>query len=475
MRYLFIPLLFLYGCVSVPKEETECSLLVSPSLEKTIDEGVAQNILVEALPPCQWWNLFEDETLSYLIEVALQANPSLQEAMAKVERATNEAKVKRADLFPFIGLRGHVNIQHIPEFSLLRAFAITVPGNDDEYFLGLDFTYEFDFWGKRKNLYRAALGEVKAQEAEKVQADLLISTSLAAAYFNFQADREKYHLILKQEELWGSLVELRKQRQMHALDNASEVLEAENALSMTRKSGVISRQLIAIDRHLLLSLLGEGPEAEEFICPASFDSLVRVPIPEYLGCDLLAYRPDLMAQIWRVEAAALEVGAAKADFYPNINLSALGKIDTVFYEKFFSSGARGYSVEPAFHLPIFTAGKIKANLEEKWAILEEEIMSYNSLLLNAAKDVADRIVDLKAADEDLALQKEIVDNRKKSSQLAEDRFQHALNNRLDVLSSRLDLIEQQWGEVEDKRQYYLAAIQLIRALGGGYQGLTYDE
>jgi NodT family efflux transporter outer membrane factor (OMF) lipoprotein len=460
---------FLTGCVSLPIEETECSLLTSPPLVNTVRDGIDRQILTSDLPTCRWWDIFEDETLSYLIDKALLKNPTLQEAMARVDQAKNEAVVARSALFPTVGFYAELNNQHLPKHGFFRAYAPTIPPNVTEYSLGLDFSYEFDFWGKRKNLYRAALGEMHARAAEMAQADLMISTALAGAYFNYQIDRWQDSLVQRQEEVLASLYALRLRRKMHALDNANDVLAVEKVLSAVQQQKVLAEQLVVLDRHLILSLMGEGPEDELNLDQIPFESEIRIPVPPFLECDLLAYRPDLMAQIWRVEAAAHAVGAAKADFYPNINLSALGGVDSVFIEKLFTEGALISSVLPALHLPIFTAGRIKANLREQQAVLEEEIMAYNHLLLEAAKEVADGVVQLKASEQNLHLQEQIVFNRQESEHLASSLFQHALYNSLDVLDARLDLLQQEWLQAEAQRQHYLAAVRLMRALGGGYQ------
>lgn len=470
MFLFFLPILLLLGgCVSIPQERTARTLSVSPCLDRTIDAGLAQDVVVEALIPCRWWEIFANPSLSSLIETALSNNPGLQEAMAKVENARNEARVKRAALFPMIGLDAKANCQHFAKYGLFRAFAPTFPSNFTEYTIDLDFTYEFDFWGKRRNIYRSALGEAQAREAEKAQADLLISTAVAAAYFKLQANMRQVDVLLHQQTLLTELVELRKRRELHALDDVNQVLAAENFLYMVQQQLVIGKQNIEIDKHLLLNLLGEGPDEEVGTAQISMDEAVRVPIPEFLACDLLAYRPDLMAQIWRVEAAVHEVGAAKADFYPNVNLNALGGVDSVFFEKLFTKGSLSYSIAPALHLPIFTAGRIKANLEAKRNILVEEIMRYNRLLLTAAQEVADRMSDLRAADQNLSWQSAIVQNRQESSQVTERRLIHGLGDMLAYLEANLDVSQQEWLEASSQYQYYLAAIQLMRALGGGYQ------
>jgi NodT family efflux transporter outer membrane factor (OMF) lipoprotein len=469
MIYVFFFLIFLSSCVSIPKKQAERALLATPSLNRTFEEGLTQGVIVEALPPCQWWRIFENPSLSYLIEKALWNNPTLQEAMAKVERARNEAIIKRSALFPTVELDAEVSRQYLPKYGFFRSIAPTIPPRVTDYSLGFDFTYEFDFWGKWRNLYRAALSHEHAMEAERVQAELLISTAIASVYFKLQADARQLDLLLQQKKIAESLVQYRKERFIHAIDNANEVLAAENTLHTIQQQVVWNQQMIEIDKHLLLNLVGEGPEQEEYIAQMGEDVIIRAPIPEYIALDLLAYRPDLMAQIWRVEAAAFEVGAAKADFYPNINLTTLVGCETVIFEKILTPGSFSLTLLPALHLPIFTAGRIKANLEAKRSVLMEAIMAYNQLLLDAARDVADSMSNLRAADQNLALQNKIVQNRQETQSLIQQRYTHALNDALTNLDANLEVLLQKRLEIDAQYKYNLATIQLMRALGGGYQ------
>lgn len=467
MYYLFF-LLFLCGCVSIPKENHPSNFVQTPSLERAIEKGKADDVIVEGSLSCSWWKIFEIEQLSCLIETGLMNNPSLQEAMVKIEIAKNEAKIKRSALFPTLWLDAEANAQHLAKNGFFRAYAPTVPPHVTEYTIDLDFSYEFDFWGKRSNLYYAALGKTQACEAEKKQADLIISSSIASLYFKLQSAFKQLELLIKQQEVASAVVQLRERRQRHALDSSNQVVNAERVLFMLQQQVLIARQDIELLKHQLFILMGDGPDQEIDFSPISLNGLIKVPVPSCLPSDLLAYRPDLMAQIWRVEAAAYEIGAAKADFYPNINLTGFVGLDTVYIGKLFSKESGATSVAPALHLPIFTAGRIKANLEEKRADLDKEIQIYNQMLLAAAKEVADQLVNLRTADQNINLQETIIRNRLDMQYLTNLQMKHALSDSLEVLASSLDVLEQERIKFEIQYQYYLAIIELIKALGGSY-------
>lgn len=468
MYYLFF-LIFLCGCVPIPKENHPSQFFAAPSLETAIEKGKADHIIMEGSSPCNWWKIFENEQLSCLIERGLSNNPTLQEAIVKIKFAKNEAKIKRSALFPTVWLDGEANAQHLAKNGFFRTYASSIPPNVTEYTLDLDFSYEFDFWGKRRNLYYAALGKIQASKAEKKQADLMISSSIASLYFKLQSAFKQLYLLNNQQEIARTLVEMRQRRQQHALDSTNQVVNAQKLFLMLQQQILIAKQNIDLLKHQLFILMGEGPDQNIDFPPISLDTVVKVPIPSFLPSDLLANRPDLIAQIWRVEAAAYEIGAAKADFYPNVNLTGFVGLDTVFISKLFSKDSVATTVTPAFHLPIFTAGRIKANLEEKRADLDKEIQIYNQMLLAAAKEVADQLVNLRTADQNIALQETIIGNRFESQYLTNLQMKHALADSLGVLESNIDVLEQEKIKIEIQYQYYLAIIELMKALGGSYQ------
>jgi outer membrane protein TolC len=182
-----------------------------------------------------------------------------------------------------------------------------------------------------------------------------------------------------------------------------------------------------------------------------------------------------MASIWRVESAAELVGAAQADFYPSVNLIAFAGLDTVFFNKFFKWASRTGYVTPAITLPIFTGGKLTANLRAHRAEFQEAIQTYNEVLLGALKEVADQIATLKAKDERLKAEKWIVRSKMENQQLVSLRHEHALDSSLQVLNAQDELLMEQFKQIQIEYENYQANIQLIKALGGGYHYGTEGE
>ena len=175
-----------------------------------------------------------------------------------------------------------------------------------------------------------------------------------------------------------------------------------------------------------------------------------------------------MAQIWRVEAFGKDVAIAKADFYPNVNLVGLAGLESVAYSLLFRQASSTAALKPAIHLPIFTAGAIRANVRAKKAAFDEAVFQYNQQILQSTKEVADVIVYAKSVYQQKALQEKIVKEAADLYSLIELRYSKGLDDILSVYASRIQLIEKELEDINLLYNQYVASIKLIKSLGGGY-------
>lgn len=469
----FVCLLF-SSCVSMPRQEQTANLLSVPDLTASIEEGLESSFFAEGeWPEGNWWEMFQSEQLSSFIETALHSNPDLLAVQHKINTAEEEAKVVRSRLFPLIYFNFEESWELLSHHGLYRAFNPKVPINANLVDLTLSFQYEFDFWGKNLHLYRASLGAQKAQEAEAAQVDLVTTTAVAQAYFTLKTNLVRERLYLEFLKVRTQIFELQQRMREHALYSVlSPLLTAEDLLEAEKLVYNIQQE-VQTDRHLLNILMGRGPDTLLEVSSDLPPLPEKLTIPRTLSVDLLSRRPDLMAQIWRVEALANEVGAAKADFYPNINLGAFIGLESVLYRFLFNSHSKAMGLEPALHLPIFTAGEIKANLRAKRATFDEAVSSYNGLILRAAQEVSDLLVIAQSLFEQKLAQEEIVDSAELRRQITRLRALSGLDSQFICYAVDLEVIEKELDDVMLLYGQYVAAIKLVKALGGGYQS-TYS-
>lgn len=473
-KYLFCFLfpLLAAGCFSQTDKKMATSIAI-PSLEPILQTATAAECTKSFSLGRQWWELFEDAQLNSLIEQALQENPTLQKAEAKVVAAQARAKMVRSNLFPHLTANAAENWLYLSKYGLFRDFFPQIPGfsiphklNETTFSLG--FSYEVDFFGKNQKLLQAALGKALAEEMERRQAELILCISVAYTYFSLQSS--KAQLMQYQEELVceKALLDIANNRYKTGIDNITPSLADEQKIaSLLQKIEEISKG-IAIDTAFLQELLGIGstPLSIEFVWnPIKIANY----LPDNLPIDLLSQRPDLMAQSHRVEAARQEVGVAKTEFLPNINLMALGGFSSLSFSHLFEWASRAGGLRPAIHLPLFMGGQLQGNLTEKVAKFNEAVFDYNSLLLQATKEVVSQISTFVCLHEQIKEQEKKLFCQKRLYEIATLSYTVGTEGYDLPLSQKRALLMY---EVEATSLYQykiLSFLKVIQALGGGWE------
>jgi len=460
-----IVLLLNFGCAPIPKYET-AQLLDSCDLDQTITDALSSgNFEQSDWPKSRWWEQFEDAELNRLIESALRTSPTLQYAEASLRAAQQVARQKKSALFPEVNFAADNNWQHLAQDGFYRFFAKNVAAVVNDVHLGLQFSYEFDFWGKNRNLFRASLGEAMALAAEKLQTELILTTSVAYTYSEAQFLSIKKSLLFQIKEHRDVLEAIALKRKKHGIDTALTPLSALKEELDTEAMILETEEELERKLHQLkaLSALGQGA-----IIVIGQDLTPLSPgLPENISLDLISRRPDLIAATARFEAAARRISAARTNFYPNINILGLIGWETVRLSSLFQSKNYSASIDPAIHLPLFTAGRLQAELREKVAEFDQAAFSYNGLILQAASEVADRLSDLIILQKSIQVRNKSYKAVQEKVKIHQQRLLAALDNQIDLLTSEIVSLKEKLLLVELQFGKRLATILLIRALGGG--------
>ncbi|MHB8345923.1 MAG: efflux transporter outer membrane subunit [Acidiferrobacterales bacterium] len=417
-------------------------------------------------PVADWWSAFGDAQLDSLIGSALARNPDLDVARSRLVLARQAAATARAALFPDLGVSASVTREKFSANGLFPPPFAGATYNQGQ--LSLDFGYNLDLWGRARDEFRARLGEARAAAAQAAEARLIISTAVASAYFQLQEDLSRLEVTgegLAQRKAFERLVRLRA---ANGLETQLAVKQAQADVESAEASIIRLQNSVASGKRALVALMGEGPDASSGIkAPTSrFDR--PFPVPAGLPMDLLARRPDIMVRRWQVEAAAQEIGAARAGFYPNVSLTAqIGK-QSVELHQLFDPGSDFALVGPAIHLPIFEGGRLRAALNARYAQYDIAVDQYRRALIDAARDVADRLATLESVTQELKRQTEARRASEDAYRLAMLRYKSGLTDYLTVLLVQQEVFQQRDIEAVLRAQRLQAVLALIKALGGGY-------
>ncbi len=448
------------------------STLTSPTLEGSLHKVENSPLFTPLNLEDSWWSAFQDTELSDLIELALLASPTLQKAEAKVLAAQANAKSIRSHLFPNLDAGAEDTWQYLSKYGLLRDFFPSVPGlpvpsKFNQTDLSLNFSYELDFWGKNRQMLQSALGIALAEEMEKSDAKLILSTTIAFTYYTWQAHFAELILYRKQLTFEEELLALLEARYQIGIDRVVPSLERkEERLSLLQKIEDLEKDLL-IDEAFLKNLMGQGPDYPLTLIFTWNPSKQKGYLPDSLEIDLLSKRPDVRARIFRVEAARQEIGVAKTEFYPNINLMAFAGLSSLSFSHLFDWASRTGNLNPAIHLPLFTAGRLQANLAGKVADFNEAVSSYNELLLKAAKEVTSEITTFLSFHTQIEDQKKKIELQQELLTVAFSSFTQGVAPYLNVLISKKELLSKEIYEVQLQQSKILSSIRIIKAVGGG--------
>ncbi|MBL8551780.1 MAG: efflux transporter outer membrane subunit [Hyphomonadaceae bacterium] len=455
------------GCMTPP------NLGARPELAKGESYAVARSFLApeSAWPSDRWWEAYGDTQLNTLIEEALRDSPTLAAAAARVRRAEAAAQQAGAARYPSISTQSGVQASRTDiSFDSAPAALNDLSSGDwtSRSSAALSIGYQLDFFGRNRASFAAATSQARAAEAEAAAARLQLSTAVAGAYaemLRLTADRSAAEGTVRMRDDSARLV---RQRVSSGVENEGQAHQADAKLAAARADLESIDAAIARTRNALAALLGKGPDRGLEIAPPAQPRIAAPGLPASIEINLIGRRPDLVAARLRAEAAAQKINAARADFYPNVNLTALVSLQTLGLDRLGGGTLSMGQVGPAVSLPIFDGGRIEGNYRGARAEYDEAVALYNQALADALKEVADAFGDRRAAERELAHARSGLASAEAAYRIARIRYEGGLISYIDTLSVEDGLVAQRRA-VADLEAHALALdIALTRALGGGF-------
>jgi NodT family efflux transporter outer membrane factor (OMF) lipoprotein len=457
------------GCASTGGLTTQASLQSANAL--AAQKSLADTTIAPASwPRSDWWTSFGDRELDGLIDEALAGSPTLKVAAARTRKALSLVDTSKAALYPRVDGDYEATRERFAGHGLVPPPAAGAWGTVHQ--LQATLNWELDFWGKNRAAYESALGQARATEVDAYAARLALSANIAQAYVQLQ--RAYLQLDVAQQTLQEreQIFALTRDRNVAGIDSRLELKQAESALPATREQIAQLEETIALTRNQLAALLGQGPDRGLAIARPDAHALGAVALPANVPAELLGRRPDLIAQRARVEAAQKDIAVAKAEFYPNVNLIAFIGLQSLGSAGFLSAASRTLGVGPAVSLPIFDAGRLRANLAGKDADYDIAVEAYNQTLADALRDVVDALASFRSVAEQRKQQTQALATAQEAYDLALLRYREGIGNYLQVLSAEQPLLAQQSLEADLKSRELSLSVDLARALGGGFDDAT---
>lgn len=423
-----------------------------------------------AWPRQRWWQDYGDPQLDVLVEAALAGNPDLHAAQARVRQAEGMAGIAEGAHLPRVdaeaGFRRTFQTQQ--EFSPSPIFAHTYWKSD----LLLRASYTLDLWGREAHLSDSALGRVRAGEAEAQAVRLSLATAVVQAYVQLSMQHALRDVLVANRARQQQFLDIARRRLDAGLGTALEVNQAATQLPDSDARIEQIDENLMLGRHQLAALTGRGPGAGDAIARPALQLEQAAGLPAALPARLLGRRPDIVARRWQVEAGRHEVEAARARFYPDVNLAAFAgvaslNLSTLVTGNLAELGTAGFG--PAISLPLFDGGRLRGNLQLQAGREDEAVERYNAAVLEALREVADEVGRQHSLQQQLALNAEALASARLAEQQAEQGFHAGLSDYLGVLTAQAALLQQQRTRAELVARQLDSHAALMAALGGGYR------
>jgi NodT family efflux transporter outer membrane factor (OMF) lipoprotein len=453
--------LALAGCANLSGIEPQAALRDAGSVGLASGEGAA------FAPAAQWWREFGDAQLDQLVELALQGNPNLKVAQARLRRAQAVTEVADAAQLPQVnGSLDATRQRYTANGAVPPPLAGAVRNSGT---LQLSASWELDFFGKNQAALDSALGAARAAQADAEAARVLLASNVVRAYLQLARVNDQLAVANRTLAQRGESLGLVRDRVRAGLDTQLELHQSEGALPEARQQVEALREQAQLAQHALAALAGQGNRQVVGKQP-SLAALKAAAVPSQLPIDLLGQRADIAAARARVEAAGYDVKNAKAQFYPNINLVAFAGLSSIGLGRLIDSGSEQWGVGPAIRLPIFEGGRLRANLRGKMADLDAAVESYNAAVLDAIRDAADQVASNQSIARQQAEQRDAQAAAESAYQISLQRYKAGLGTYLNVLAAETAVLNQRRLGVDLAARALDTQVALIRAVGGGYGG-----
>jgi NodT family efflux transporter outer membrane factor (OMF) lipoprotein len=411
----------------------------------------------------KWWEMFDDTQLNGLEEQLNTANQNIALADANFRAARALVKESRSQYFPTVTTSPSIIASRQSSATRSNFSAGRVNVN---YTLPFDATWEPDFWGRIRNTVVASASEAQASAGDLQNVRLSVEAELAFDYYSLRALDAEKRLLDSTIAAYQQQLELTRVRFQTGIVSDEDVAQAETQLKTTQAQATDLGIARAQFEHAIAVLTGQ---------PASTFGLPNAPlaaqppaVPVGLPSQLLERRPDIAAAERRVAEANAEIGVTKAAFYPSLTLGATGGLESTSIASWFTWPARFFSLGPTLTQTLFDKGRRRAATEVSLAQYDATVANYRQAVLTSFQEVEDNLAALRILSRELDEQNDAVASAQRALSVANERYKSGIDSYLNVITAQATLLNNQRTAVNLQMQQMTASVELVKALGGGW-------
>ncbi len=423
----------------------------------------AGNSAGKAVTDIPWQDFFVDKQLQKLIALALENNRDLRIAALNIERSRALYQIQRADLFPTVNATGSGSVQRVPAGISASGKAMTV----HQYSVGLGFSsYELDLFGRVRSLKEQALEQFLATKEARRSVQISLVAEVASNYLTLAADKEQLKLAKETLESQQASYNLIKRRFEAGASSELDLHQAQTSVDSARVDIARFTTLVAQDENALALVIGSPVSAD--LLPSGISAIIVLKeLSAGLPSDVLQRRPDILQAEDQLKGANANIGAARAAFFPRIALTTNIGVISDQLSGLFKGGAGTWSFAPQITLPIFDAGRNRANLKVTEVDREIFLAQYEKAIQTAFREVADALAQRGTLGDQMEAQQSLTDAAAKSYRLSDIRYKNGIDSYLSVLDAQRSLYGAQQGLIAVRLSRLTNLVTLYKVLGGG--------
>ncbi len=410
-----------------------------------------------------WQEFFMDKQLQKLIALALENNRDLRIAARNIERAQALYRIQRADLFPTVIAAGSVLVQREPAGVSGTSQSLSL----HQYSIDLGFSsYELDLFGRVRSLKDQALEEFFATEEARRSVQISLVAEVASSYLALAADKEHLKIAHDTFDSQQASYNLIKRRFEAGASSELDLRQAQTSVESARVDIARFTSQVAQDENAIARVIGVPVPAD--LLPSGLSDITALKeLSAGLPSEVLQRRPDIMQAEHLLKAANANIGAARAAFFPSITLTTSIGISSEQLSGLFNGSSRAWSFAPQITLPIFDAGRNRANLKVSEDDREIFLAQYEKTIQGAFREVADALAQHGTLGNQLEAHQSLTDATAASYRLSRARYEKGIASYLNVLDSQRSLYSAQQGLVEVRLSRLTNLVTLYKVLGGG--------
>jgi NodT family efflux transporter outer membrane factor (OMF) lipoprotein len=461
--------LFLAGCAVGPKYQRPPAE-VPPAYKEAGNWKTAQPN--ELSLRGNWWEIFQDPQLNTLEQQVTVSNQNIKAAQAQYTQARALVRYNRAEYYPTVvagasATRGQTSSNRAP----LNAFNNGLTTADFQ--LPVEMSYEVDAWGRIRKNVESFRAQAQASAADLATVNLSVHAQLALFYFQARSLDAQEQLLNSTVQYYEQALQLNMSRFQGGVGSEVEVEQARTQLETTRAQAIDVGVARAQFEHAVAVLMGKPPAS--FTLPALPLQTPPPPIPAGVPSQLLERRPDIASAERQMAAANAQIGVAKAAYYPLLNLTAAGGVESGAITTLLQGPAGFWSVGASALQTVFDGGRRHAASDQAVAFYDQTVASYRETVLTSFQQVEDNLAALSILEKEARTQNEAVLAAQKSLDLSIQRYKGGVTSYLEVTVAQSAALSNEATAVNILGRRMVAAVQLVQALGGGWDSSSLPQ